>query len=517
LIDGVKIKVFNTDSALWQTHEGLDFAMSVSTRTGEVLTHKPLLADLKGLSFKITPSVVNPSKPIMHILGSLTKYKSGGRDNVENLTYSQLCEVIEDLKNYHVDPSVSRLENIEFGLNIDLPFGCDAVLNSIVSMPTKPMTELRVEKTTIGKRCDFQEYEIKIYDKGKAENHKASNVLRVELRVKKMQFLKKTNIRTLLDLTDKHQLAHAGAMLLKSLNDVIMFNYDFEKLDDLTPSVREKVLHWTNPKTWKAWTRYQRRRHLQDMEAFQNESEAGNIKAVLMQAVYKNWCDLVGSGSGFDTDFTNILKTQYPKIAYNLGLIGCRFDSDRHDLTKLHKENGETVLSERNNLSNINKENGNGLTGKSVKNGNGFEDKTGENGETVLLKNGNGFDSVCNNLSIKINGYFVNNKKTTTTKRGVRGGGATITKHETKLYLGVRVCLSCEIDISHKRPQSVFCSDRCRIKSNNPNRDRRKAKTQKEPKPKKPKPTPSVSKPIIEPKPESIKTGLEGLVMKMKM
>jgi hypothetical protein len=499
LIDGVKIRVQNIDSALWLTHEGLDFDLSVSSRTGEVKTHKPLLAELKGLTFKVTPSVVNPSKPLCYVLGSLTKYRSGGRDNVENLTYSQLCEVIEDLKTYHVDPSVSRLENIEFGLNIDLPFGCDAVLNSIVSMPTKPMTELRVEKTTIGKRCDFQRYEIKIYDKGKAENYKSSNVLRVELRVKKMQFLHKTNIKTLLDLTDKNQLAHVGALLLKSINDVVMFNFNFEKLDDLTPSVREKVLLCTNPKTWKTWTRYQRRIHFQDMEALQNESEGGNIKAVLMQAVYKNWCDLVGSGNGFSNDFTNILKTQYPKIAYNLGLFGSPFGVECNNVTNLHKENG------------------NGFADKSVKNGNGFEGKMCENGETVLPKNGNGFDRDFTKVTIKINSYFCKLKKTTTKQKGGRKKIATITKHEPKLYLGVRVCLSCETDISHKRPQSVFCSDRCRIKSNNPNRDRRKAKTKKEPKLKKPKPTPSVSKPIIEPKPESIKMGLEGLVMKMKI
>jgi hypothetical protein len=483
LIDGVKIRVLNLDANVWKAHEGLDFDLSVSSRTGEVKTHKPLLSELKGLTFKVIPSVVNPAKPLCYVLGSLTKYKSDGRDNVENLTYSQLCEVVEDLKKYHVDPSVSRLENIEFGLNIDLPFSCDVVLNSIVSMPTKPMTELRVEKTTIGKRCDFQQYEIKIYDKGKAENHKTSSVLRVELRIKKMEFLKKTNIRTLLDLTDHNQLAHAGALLLKSINDVIMFNFDFEKLDDLTPSVREKVLLCTNPKTWKTWTRYQRRIHFKEMEVLQNESKGGNTKALIMQAVYKNWCDLGGGENGFSNEFTNTLKTQYPKIAFNLGLIGFE------NLDK--KENGFHSL----------------------------DDKNEKKSEAVSL---NGFpvsNSVFTNLSIKINGYNDKYKKTTTKKRGVRGENVTITKHKPKLYLGVRVCLSCETDISHKRPQSVFCSKKCKNEITNQSRDRRKSKTPKEPKEPQPKQAKAATTPMRETGATAadVLEALATLAKKMKM
>jgi hypothetical protein len=499
LIDGIKIKVHSiNDATQWLDHAGLKFCLPPIIRnTGEILKGEPLISDYQGLTFRVTPTQKDPNKYGCHVLGSLHKYHNKGVSNANDFNLSNLKAVVKDLEKYHIDPSVSVFETVEFGVNIALPYPCQRVFDSLVSMPTKPFTELRMEKTNIGKRGEFQEYEIKVYDKGKAENGKDSSMLRVELRVKKSQYLNKVGIRTLSDATDKTKLLHAGAMLLKSLNEVILCDFDIKKLDTLTPSVREKVLQWSNPKWWQAWNRKQRYKELKDLSAFEVATDTGNVKRDLLGAIIEKWDNLLEEkGEALPLSLSMFIKNHYPKLdkaIQPMGENGSRFEDNLSkleiSLTGETSKNGDGFeddlskleISLMDNLSNIEKsvlpKMEIGLRGKTSKNGDGFDKKM----ETVLI-------GKKDDLSIKINGYNVTSKKQQQNKKGVQGEKVTITTNGGLLYLGQRVCLTCKISIAHLRPQSIFCSDKCRKKKHNAERDRRKIK-----------PTPSVPKPT-EPK-----------------
>ena len=453
MIDGVKIKAQSIKAAQWLDHEGLDFALSVSNKTGEILKGKPLLAECDGLTFRMTPTQKDPNEYSYHVLGSLSKYHNKGTNNKQDFSLSDVADVVKDLEKYHIDPSVSYLETVELGVNVVLPYPCKRVFDALVTMPLKPFAELRFEKMNIGKRCDFQEYEVKVYDKGKATKGKESNLLRVELRVKKMQYLERTGVKTLSDLTDKTKVAKMAQLLLKSVGNVIMCDFDFQKLDTLTPSVKENVLKWTNPKMWQAWNKDQRYKNLKALKSFEIETQTGTVKTDLLAALTEKMGAMLGEP---------IITIEKPKV----------------------------IIEPK-------------TTPKTPKLESGFVGKKSQIGKRFVPKLESGFIGKSDVLSIKINGYFVAPKKDNNIGGAEKGGSGG----KTKTAISGRVCCNCQTDIDHKRPQTVFCSVRCKNQisnsKNNPLRQRRK-KGEKPPQPMQPQTPPTENVTPSVPTPQNV-------------
>lgn len=462
MIDGLKIKVQNIkDNSLWLNHKGLDFALPVSNQTGEIFKDKPMLADCNGLTFRIKPSQTE-QKNNFHIFGSLHRYHNGGGINTNDFNFSDVCRAVASLEAYHIDPKKTALENIEFGVNIALPFSCKRVLDAVVCMPLRPFTELRFEKTNIGKRADFQEYEVKIYDKGKQDTGKDTHLLRVELRVKKMQYLKKADIRTLSDLTNPEKLQRAGALLLNVLNEVIFFDYDLRKLETLPPSVKENVLKWSNAKWWQTCSRIQRHRQLKKLNEFEAETNTGKVKTEIFDTVFKKWCEMLGENeSGFDNTLSKFLKSEKPKApemvqsaesCTHTPVVESRFSNVLSNFLKPETiEAPETVQSAKNGTHTPEIESR--LTAKTLQNESRFDEKI----ESRFVKIESRLMPKCNDLSIKINGYNV-----------------TL---NNKIIFAEKICKNCGCDISHKRPQSLYCSKRCKnAVLNTKNNQKRKQK-----------------------------------------
>jgi hypothetical protein len=425
LIDGVKMKVLNLNSNIWHGCQTLEFAVSVSSRTGEVFTNKPQLAERNGLTFKIVPPVNPSDAETCYVLGSLHKFKNHGLHNANDFTLTDIRQVVLDLAELHVKPLSTILENIEFGVNIELPYTCSDVLNAMISMSNRQFVELKFSGVPNGKRLSRSRFEFKIYDKGKLQTGQSSNLLRVELRVKEMRFLNKTVVN-LNDLTDKNRLLALGKILINQLQKVVMYGHALTEIDKKTPHLQIKLYQWTNANWWSSLNNSDRYREQKAFNEYTQSTGAAAMKAVLIDAISKKWLQLLESDPSVLQQNETVLRTNLPT-----------FETVLNETVSIN----ETVFATF------------APTFETVSN------------ETVSGKR-NGFGDVC---AIKINAAFIKQQQTTkqnNEEKGVFLGAA-------RNFENLRICECCGLDISTKRPQSVFCSISCKNRFNNSRRSKR--------------------------------------------
>lgn len=181
--------------------------------------------------------------------GSLHYFKNHGIHNYNDFKFSEIVEVINDLcSKFDIEPT-SRINNIEFGVNIVLPFECNLILENIVSHRGERFTfEKEADKNYY--QCKRPQFIIKIYDKS-LQNGLPQNVLRFEIKVLKMQYLQRKgiNVKTLNCLKNKAIYKPLGMLLYQVFDEMIV---DCENInaDLITATEREKYYKAINPNTW---------------------------------------------------------------------------------------------------------------------------------------------------------------------------------------------------------------------------------------------------------------------------
>ena len=153
--------------------------------------------------------------------GSQHKYANGGVHNADSFRLFDLRRVFTEFKEvYGIDPNITRLQNVEFGVNIKLPYDPRRVLKAIRTYKGKtfvPMGEHGIEYKT-------KEYKIKIYDKGRQCGVPGfENVLRIEVRAI-VSYLKKQGVYVpllgdLLSVTVWQQLER---LLIETLEGIVI-------------------------------------------------------------------------------------------------------------------------------------------------------------------------------------------------------------------------------------------------------------------------------------------------------
>ena len=128
-----------------------------------------------GLKFNIRYNKVR-------LQGSLHKYRNEGRHNYDDFTSLEVAKVVKELQErFEIDIYKTFLNNVEFGVNVVLPFGVHVVLDNLISYKGKQF-ERFVDKGISYYQCKLSKFIIKIYDKGKQYNL-SDNVLRFEIKV----------------------------------------------------------------------------------------------------------------------------------------------------------------------------------------------------------------------------------------------------------------------------------------------------------------------------------------------
>ena len=166
----------------------------LSVVLGVALNRKTVYAGQNGLIFGFNEEVDKSTGELRYmcgIRGSVHKYANRGTHNADSFRMSDLCRVFTELREvYSINPDITRLYSVEFGVNIKLPYDPRRVLNAIRMYKGKTFTPM----DKIGFVYESKLYNLKIYDKGRQCGIPGfDNVLRIEMKTT-TSYLKRKSI-----------------------------------------------------------------------------------------------------------------------------------------------------------------------------------------------------------------------------------------------------------------------------------------------------------------------------------
>ena len=252
MIDFIKLDIRGICiDELLQNNKYLDFEGRFDEKTGVVNL------DIKEAFYKELKFQIKKLK-YLNMSGSIHKYWKG--NNHSDFSYSELCMCIDDLSNkFDFNPCQAELRNIEFGVNIRLLTDPSKYLKCLINHKGTPFEMMRSKNRSIGYDCVKQQYTIKVYNKG-LQCGLNFPLLRYEIKVVKMEWLKRTEIRTLSDLLDKNKLKQLKQILIQTWEEILVTDLSLGNLL-LTAKEKELFKDGSNPKYWKEIKRISPKRH----------------------------------------------------------------------------------------------------------------------------------------------------------------------------------------------------------------------------------------------------------------
>lgn len=188
------------------------------------ITPQTVYANVQGLIYGFAERVdtnTGEIRKIPTLRGSLHKYANKGVHNADSFRASDLCRVFNELKEvYSIDPAATRLQSVEFGVNIKLPYEPARVLKAVrmyKGFIFVPMGE-------IGLYYKADSYKLKIYDKGQQCGVPGfENVLRIEVQATNT-YLKKRRVHVPLlgDLLNADIWERFEALLLEMIDNTVI-------------------------------------------------------------------------------------------------------------------------------------------------------------------------------------------------------------------------------------------------------------------------------------------------------
>lgn len=251
MIDGIKIENVSVSADALLTNDRLTFALPVDERTGAVLTGQTRRATDRGLTFELIPRLYDNGYRV-ELTGSLHQFYNDGRHNADQFTVANLLATLDQLlTTYGINPATARLNNVEFGVNVLLPFRVAQVLNNLASYKNRPFKRVREPGNGYAYyQAETQRYVVKLYDKGD-QYGLGDNLLRVEVKVLKMEYLKENSIdlNTLSDLLTVANYERLGALLVKTFTKIV---FDDPAVDRAKLTARERSIYQNgrNPRFW---------------------------------------------------------------------------------------------------------------------------------------------------------------------------------------------------------------------------------------------------------------------------
>ena len=249
MVDGFKGQDISVEVDMLLTNDRLTFGGLVDTQTGFILDPIRRAQD-RGLNFKLIPRRTGPGYRV-EVKGSLHKFYNNGLHNADQYTVNDLLLTLNRLvTDYGFDLFSSKINNIEFGVNIELPFAISQVFANLICHKNQPF-QVDSHSQTPYYVCNWQRYTVKIYDKGKQQGL-GGNLLRFEIRVRKMRVFRTVTgvqLHTLADLLNVANYGPLGALLVDAFDDIL---FDDPAINPKTLTAKERALYQQcrNPRYW---------------------------------------------------------------------------------------------------------------------------------------------------------------------------------------------------------------------------------------------------------------------------
>ncbi|MCU0467912.1 MAG: hypothetical protein MUF58_04855 [Arcicella sp.] len=269
------------------------------------------LAEYFGLKFQIKHNKVR-------LQGSLHKYRNTGRHNYDDFTAQDVEKVVQELsERFEIDTATTEINNVEFGVNVVLPFPVKLVLDNLIVYKGEPFQKV-VEDGMSYYQCKRTKFIIKIYDKGK-QYKLPENVLRFEIKVTAMQYLETKGIRlqNLSDLLNIGIYEPLGNILLETF-DNILFGDNTLNENGLNPKELETYLRGSNPKAWKPQRGDKERKRLQRLEVsfkdiLERHRTGVNFRGLVSELIRAKSLELsqISQNSNTEYDMLNMVLFPY--------------------------------------------------------------------------------------------------------------------------------------------------------------------------------------------------------------
>ncbi len=249
MIDGVKCSCVGLDANRWRDNPLLDFGLTVSENTGELLTGRRE-AKTRSMWFAMTPQ--RGGGFACSIAGSLHKYKNGNDTNYNAFTFPELSDTLDDLsERFGIDLASALIHSLEVGVNIQLDYTPQIILKNVICHKGKAFDSIDRRNKKLGLICVHTDYSVKLYDKGYQNKIPELDkfVLRYEIKIPRSRVLEPFGISTLADLKDIDKVTSLITLLWERLSEIVFFDYSF-KGAELSEAKRLNWERYSNPNYW---------------------------------------------------------------------------------------------------------------------------------------------------------------------------------------------------------------------------------------------------------------------------
>jgi len=295
----------------------LDFICPVNFSTGELnpsntnrtkfaykRSKEVLRADLNGLTINIV------NQKYINLDGSLHENYHG--NNYSQFYSIELHHSISEICNQlSIDANKTPLHNLEFGVNICLPFPVEYFLNAVLCCKGQEYEKKNFKGNGYLKKFVFNQYELKIYDKGKQYNL-SENILRIEIKVTRMQYLisKGINVTYLSDLLNSTIQTQFKELLVKAFSTIVIHEKNV-KDTILTTSEQRSYSQFKHQLYWRElWDTNQsqyRKRFKIHYELMEKVGQK-NLRNSILELITFTWNELQSSKEG--TDITTLANNK---------------------------------------------------------------------------------------------------------------------------------------------------------------------------------------------------------------
>ena len=226
--------------------------------------------------------------------GSLHKFKNDGKHNYDQFTIQDIKETLSRIENlFCIDNKKTKIHNLEFGVNLNVPFEVRRILDSIIIYKGKDEIK-RFNGKGYLIREKHEQYEIKIYDKGMQYNT-GTNILRFEIKVKTMQYLrsKGCDVVYLSDILCPVIQSKLGIILSKAVNNILVYPLEY----DLTYLKRKDIeffLKGRDKTYWKMIKPSNRKKKIKRLKEIFKIASTPEFIPLTTELVLKQWKILSG-------------------------------------------------------------------------------------------------------------------------------------------------------------------------------------------------------------------------------
>lgn len=288
------------------------------------------------------------------------KFANDGLHNADDYAFSDFKNTLNQLfDEIGLNPAITTVNGFEFGVNIKLQTNPNNALNRLI-----------LHKSNQGNKSkDFIEFEyinhsIKFYNKSgltKINTFKDDNILRVEVKVKKMNYIKQKGVcyTRLSDFSDITVWELLEKILIETIQECLFIDFTTNEINKLSNKNRIKYLEYSNPLYWERLftdTRLNRNKYSRERakcEMFINQYSKSTLRTDIINLISSKCKELrdIGKANGIVKKWDKITVSKTIKELKEWDKITIKINSNsvptliKHDT--LCKGCGRIILNPR--------------------------------------------------------------------------------------------------------------------------------------------------------------------------